>query len=279
MEIKRVCMVLADISGYTRFMKLHTMSLLHAEAIITDLLEAVIDHAEYPLTLSKLEGDAVFLYAPLSDNEAAVTRDVVKQVIAFFEAFKAKERSLIACDQCQCDACSHIDQLKLKAMLHCGEVVIKKIRQFEELGGEEVILIHRLLKNTIPAKEYILMTDAFYQLSGGLADQTAETRIEECEGIGPVTIQVYYPKADTPFPPRPEPGPPKAGTKFGDLAAEWNQYAVRRMLGREPKREFSHLPTKRLSPLSLLSYFVGGIGGNIAATISHQRAKKKEQSS
>jgi len=40
------------------------MSLLHAEAIISDLLEAVIDHAEYPLTLSKLEGDAVFLYAP-----------------------------------------------------------------------------------------------------------------------------------------------------------------------------------------------------------------------
>lgn len=31
MEIKRVALVLADISGYTRFMKLHTTSLLHAE--------------------------------------------------------------------------------------------------------------------------------------------------------------------------------------------------------------------------------------------------------
>jgi len=46
MEIKRVVFVLADISGYTRFMKLHTGSLLHAEVIIADLLEAVLDHTE-----------------------------------------------------------------------------------------------------------------------------------------------------------------------------------------------------------------------------------------
>ena len=39
MEIKRLALVLVDISGYTRFMKTHTMSLLHAEAIITDRLE------------------------------------------------------------------------------------------------------------------------------------------------------------------------------------------------------------------------------------------------
>ena len=69
MEIKRVVLVLADISGYTRFMRVHTMSLLHAEAIITDLLEAVIDQAEHPLTLSKLEGDAVFLYATLDGDD------------------------------------------------------------------------------------------------------------------------------------------------------------------------------------------------------------------
>src|SRR5258708_25765494 len=112
MELKRVCLVLADISGYTRFMKLHTSSLLHAEVIITDLLEAVIDHAEHPLTLSKLEGDAVFLYAPLDSDERATAQDVMRQVVAFFEAFKAKERSLIACDACQCDACSNIDKLK-----------------------------------------------------------------------------------------------------------------------------------------------------------------------
>ena len=38
MEVKRLALVLVDISGYTRFVKMHTMSLLHAESIITDLL-------------------------------------------------------------------------------------------------------------------------------------------------------------------------------------------------------------------------------------------------
>lgn len=69
-EIKPVAIVLADISGYTRFVKAHGVSLLHAEEIITELLEAVIDGAEFPLKLAKLEGDAVFLYA-VTDRDAA----------------------------------------------------------------------------------------------------------------------------------------------------------------------------------------------------------------
>jgi hypothetical protein len=40
LEVKRVVRVLADISGYTCFIKVHTMSLLHAGATIGELLEA-----------------------------------------------------------------------------------------------------------------------------------------------------------------------------------------------------------------------------------------------
>jgi len=66
---------------------------------------------------------------------------------------KARERELIACNACLCEACLNIPQLKLKAFLHVGQTAIKKIRQFEELGGEDAFVIHRLLKNSIPAKE------------------------------------------------------------------------------------------------------------------------------
>src|SRR3990170_3517682 len=106
MEVKQVIMVLADISGYTRFIKLHTASLLHAEVIITDLLEAVLDRAEYPLTLSKLEGDAAFLYLPLeADGDArAAAQYALRQVAAFIDAFKPRERELIACNVCACEA-------------------------------------------------------------------------------------------------------------------------------------------------------------------------------
>ncbi len=257
-------------------MKMHTMSVLHAEAIITDLLEAVIDHAEYPLTLSKLEGDAAFLYATLEDEReaSAAAKSILNQVTAFFEAFRAKERALIACDACRCDACDNIAELKLKAFLHVGQVVIKQIRQFEELGGEDVILIHRLLKNTIAVKEYILLTEAFYELSGGFSEGAPETRSEECEGLGQVTVRVYYPEEEAPLPERPPPGPPTPGTEMGNLAERWNKYAVQRILGEMPRRDFSHLPQTKLTRLSLWSYFVIGIAANIIATIRYQFGRK-----
>jgi len=279
MELKRVALVMADISGYTRFIKIHTMSLLHAEVIITDLLEAVIDHAEFPLTLSKLEGDAVFLYATLDDDRQAATaaQDILRQVTAFFEAFHAKARALIACDTCRCEGCNHIGELRLKAFLHMGEAAFKKIRQFEELAGEDVILIHRLLKNTIPAKEYILLTEQFYALSGGIGDSPLEARTEEAEGLGPVGVRVYYPAGDAaPLPPRPAPAPPSPdNAEIWALANRFNDYAVKRALGRVEQPRFNHLPNVKLSPASLLGYFVVGISNNVAAGIRHRLTHKE----
>jgi len=60
-ELKNVSMVLLDISGYTSFIKWHDMSLLHAEQIISELLESAIGSLDGLLTLNKLEGDAAFI--------------------------------------------------------------------------------------------------------------------------------------------------------------------------------------------------------------------------
>lgn len=192
MEVQRVALVLVDISGYTRFITNHIATVLHAETIIGELLEAVIDKSEYPLTLSKLEGDGAFLYAPLTDNPRIATQEILRQITAFFDAFRKRERELVACVTCRCEACQTIDQLRLKAFLHSGEIVVKKVHKLEELGGTDSILLHRLAKNTIPADEYIVMTDAFYEVSGGLAGGEPESRTEQCEGIGSVPIKVYY---------------------------------------------------------------------------------------
>ena len=71
MVIKEVVMVLLDISGYTKFLTMHKTSMLHAELIISKLLESVIVASEHPLTLNKLEGDAAFLYAKTEDDNKA----------------------------------------------------------------------------------------------------------------------------------------------------------------------------------------------------------------
>lgn len=157
MKPKRVTLVIVDISGYTQFIRLHKMSAIHAEEIIFDLLETVMDRADYPLTLNKLEGDAAFRYAEMDgDNDAEVACDVARQARGFFKAFYARAQSLSReRANCDCDACRRILDLKLKAVLHLGEAFFKTIRQFEELAGEDVILVHQLLKNSIPSDEYI----------------------------------------------------------------------------------------------------------------------------
>lgn len=119
MEIKRVALVLVDISGYTRFM---------------------------------LQGDAAFLYAVLDGEEAAVAKDILRQVTRFFEAFEDREVALIACDACVCDACSQIGQLKLKAFLHVGQAAFKKIRQFEGIGDVAVRVYYPPPAEPLPAR-------------------------------------------------------------------------------------------------------------------------------
>ena len=195
METRKVALVIVDISGYTQFIRSEKMSAVHAEEIIFDLLETVIDKAAYPLTLNKLEGDAALLYAELKDDETAVARDVARQAQAFFDVFYERAR-LLSTERadCDCNACQRILDLRIKAFLHYGEVVFKKIRQFEEMAGEDVIIAHRLTKNSIPSNEYILMTESFYQLAGGLPNMRMETSHETYEDIGTITVNVFHPK-------------------------------------------------------------------------------------
>ena len=76
-------------------------------------------------------------------------------------------------------------------MLHHGEVAIRKIRQFEELTGEDVILAHRLLKNSVSKPEYILMSASFHRLAGDLAGYLRESGRETYEDLGCIDTVVF----------------------------------------------------------------------------------------
>jgi class 3 adenylate cyclase len=206
MENKKVALVIVDISGYTQFIRSRKLSAIHSEEIVSELLEALIDHAAYPLTLNKLEGDAAFLYAESSaENQVEVARDVARQAREFFKVFYERSQASSAeRADCDCDACQHILDLRLKAVLHFGEAVFKKIRSFEELAGGDVILTHQLLKNSVPSNEYILMTGSFHRLVGDFDDLPSENRLEDSDYMGEVTVHVTYPCKNSqtePYPP------------------------------------------------------------------------------
>ena len=60
MQSGRALLLIADIGGYTEFMRSHRMSLAHAEVTTARLLETVID-AAHGFDLIEIEGDAAFL--------------------------------------------------------------------------------------------------------------------------------------------------------------------------------------------------------------------------
>ena len=256
MQLKHAALVIVDISGYTQFLNRRNLTLLHAEEIITQLLESVIDVAEYPLTLNKLEGDAAFLYAVMDDNHEEAAQDILQQALAFFPAFRRKAAELSHdTSYCDCNACSRIDTLKLKAFLHHGEVVFKKIRQFEELAGKDVILIHRLLKNGVEADEYILMTESFAELTEeDIPEYKKESRTERYDNIPPVQVNVFYPSSSPPTLEVHSYTPRKANM-FSAQIKRLFSHSLRKSHG----EQFKHIPNEKIG---FFAYFREIMGAN-----------------
>jgi hypothetical protein len=192
-RLAHVQLVIVDISGYTDFIVNRTISLVHAEEIISELLDALAERSQHPLTLNKFEGDAALMYAESGIDPAAAADDVIAQLGSMFDAFgESRERIRSARVNCGCDACANVAKLRLKAFMHCGEIAIKQLRGFEELAGEDVILLHRLLKNDVDAQEYALLTEPVCALWADAGDRGYKSSAN-CDGVGDIGIRVLAP--------------------------------------------------------------------------------------
>lgn len=196
MELSKAVLVLVDISGYTKFVILHRISVVHAEQIITELIEAVADQARFPLRLNKLEGDAALFVAAFEGDAGAAVDDVLDQVARFFEAFRERRAQLFEASVggCICSACQTIEQLELKAIVHVDEIVLKQVGGFEEVAGRGVILIHRLLKNAVPYDEYLLVTKDADSAKAAEIFPGRETHIEQVDDLGRTECVIYRPQ-------------------------------------------------------------------------------------
>ena len=152
-------MVIADISGYTRF--LTDSELEHGNEVIADLLNSILDATAAPLTLSSIEGDAVFLYGEMADGMYGQT--ILESVEMLYCAFADKLADMVVNTTCNCNACINIKGLGLKIVMHCGEYTTSTIGGMTTLSGPDVIAVHRLLKNRIieetGIEHYFLITD------------------------------------------------------------------------------------------------------------------------
>lgn len=192
---QKVILIITDISGYTRFMLSNRQSLRHGQIIITELTEAIIAQVDIPLEISKLEGDAVFLYALKTNSNSwqETSRQIGRKLLAFLAAFADKLSELGQSNTCSCDACMFIEKLSLKIVVHSGEALLYQIGKFEELSGVDVIIAHRLLKNSIPGSEYILLTEAAYQDVQFPVEIPVTPGEEVYADIGKIKTYVYLP--------------------------------------------------------------------------------------
>src|SRR6478609_9603526 len=102
-------------------MKVHRINLSHAQYVVAQLLEAVIDSARPRFKLAKLEGDAAFFYALVKNGDEDLG-PLGEQVTAIWQAFVRRRQELEIDRLCSCDGCVQASQLTLKFVSHVGEV-------------------------------------------------------------------------------------------------------------------------------------------------------------
>lgn len=142
-----------DISGFTRFVR--QTEITHSQHITGELLEALIDANEIGLEISEIEGDAILFYR---FGQAPTAAELLAQIQRMYVRFHAHLKLYETQRICQCGACRTANDLKLKFIVHYGEVAVERVKEHSKLFGEDVITAHRLMKNPVDLEEYALFT-------------------------------------------------------------------------------------------------------------------------
>ena len=150
----------SDITGYTAY--LNQSELEHARGTLTDLMGVLIEASGRPLTVAKLEGDAVFSYGFADAFSSGQT--FLELVETTYVRFRRAIASMVLNNTCQCNACANVRSLDLKFVVHYGKFLFQDFGDRTDLIGPDVNLLHRLMKNSVTevlgVTAYCLYTEA-----------------------------------------------------------------------------------------------------------------------
>ncbi len=143
---------MADISGYTAFVADTEQE--HSREILAELMEGISRSFGGKLTVDQVEGDALCCTTERTDVEVA---DWLRET---FRLFHRRLRNIRTATTCPCRACATVQELGLKFVVHRGSFSRYEVAGRAQLHGNDVNVVHRLLKNTVPGREYLLATAA-----------------------------------------------------------------------------------------------------------------------
>ena len=192
MEIETGYFLITDITGYTAF--LVSSELQHAKEILDTLFEINLKDIEPPLKVLTTRGDAIFSYTP--GHSFGQPQNLLDSVDRLYCDFRRQLEMMIHNTTCTCKACANMSSLDLKIFLHHGGYLVQEIGGRTELQGSDVILVHRLMKNTVKEKTgltgYALVTEAAIEAMN--AQETARNMLphaEHYEHLGEVKTYIY----------------------------------------------------------------------------------------
>ena len=171
MSTQRGHLVLADISGYTAFVA--DTELEHSREILNELLETLVRGMAEHLRIGQIEGDAL---VALGERLPA---DPLAWLHEIFFRFHRHLNRIKEVTTCPCKACANVGVLTLKFVCHYGEYLPQTFMGKETFVGNAVNMVHRLLKNKVPSREYLLATnDALALFPAGVRERFATHREE-----------------------------------------------------------------------------------------------------
>ncbi|HCN83349.1 MAG TPA: DUF2652 domain-containing protein [Sphingobacteriaceae bacterium] len=142
-----------DITGFTKLIA--NADINFTKEIIPEVLRKLIDNNILKMNVAEIEGDAIFFYR--TGRLPTITR-VIQQCILFYDTFSKYIQSLQKVDEKNYNKHLSGGQLGLKIIIHYGQINTSFIKGRTKLIGQDVIIVHKLLKNSIPDMEYILFT-------------------------------------------------------------------------------------------------------------------------
>ncbi|MES1222604.1 MAG: DUF2652 domain-containing protein [Bacteroidota bacterium] len=197
--------LIPDISGFTEFMT--TTELNHSSHAINMLIEAMLKAVGDEYEVSEIEGDALLL---IKKGAAPSRKEIYNTCIEIFSSFHIQRMFMQQHAVCPCGACQAIINLTLKFIVHHGPLAEIKVGRFVKQSGTEMIVAHRLLKNSIASNEYLLMTEKLLHECGDspeLSEMTWTSSEEEYPSIGKVGYSyalLNEARKKIPEPPAPE---------------------------------------------------------------------------
>jgi Protein of unknown function (DUF2652) len=229
--------LIPDISGFTEYMT--TTELSHSSHAINLLIDAMLDAVGEEYEVSEIEGDAILL---IRKGPAPSQQEILDTCLKIFNGFHFQRKFMQLNTVCPCGACQALIDLTLKFVVHHGPLAEIKVGRFIKQSGPEMIVAHRLLKNSINSHEYLLLTEKLFNAESdpsSTADMEWTRSADEYASIGKVDYRftlLNEARKNVPDPPAQQRNYPAGDMHYLEMTIAANYFDVYMMIMNIPGR-------------------------------------------